>query len=65
MDAVTRQFVRNRAGHRCEYCRLPQASAPFVSFHLEHIEAQQHVADDSIDNLALACSASGTRDRIL
>ena len=55
MDAVTRQFVRNRAGHRCEYCRLPQASAPFVSFHLEHIEAQQHVADDSIDNLALAC----------
>jgi CRISPR/Cas system Type II protein with McrA/HNH and RuvC-like nuclease domain len=24
-------------------------------FHIEHIQAQQHVADDSLENLALAC----------
>lgn len=55
MDAATRQFVRTRAGNRCEYCRLPQAAAPFLTFHIEHVQAQQHVADDSTDNLALAC----------
>ena len=24
MDAATSQFVRQRAGNRCEYCRLSQ-----------------------------------------
>ena len=55
MDAVTRQFVFMRAFNRCEYCRLPQSAAPYFAFHVEHIEAQQHIADDSLDNLALAC----------
>jgi hypothetical protein len=55
MDAATRQFVRTRAGNRGEYCRLPQGAAPFLTFHIEHVQAQQHVADDSTDNLALAC----------
>lgn len=54
-SAATRQFVRERAGHRCEYCRLPQAAAAFLAFHVEHVQAQQHVTDDSVDNLALAC----------
>ena len=55
MDAALRQFVWARAGHRCEYCRLAQAAAPFLTFHLEHVQAQQHVVDDSPDNLAMAC----------
>ena len=55
MDTATRQLVRIRAGHRCEYCRLPQAAAPYVTFHMEHVQSQQHVADDSPENLALAC----------
>lgn len=55
MDAVTRQLVRQRADDRCEYCHLPQAAAPFLTFHVEHVQAQQHVMDDSLDNLALAC----------
>lgn len=55
MDAKRRAFVCNRADHRCEFCRLPQAAAPFLTFHVEHILAQQHIMDDSIDNLALAC----------
>jgi hypothetical protein len=55
MDEIIRQRVRGRAGNRCEYCRLPQDAAPHLVFHVEHILAQQHVLDDSLDNLALAC----------
>ncbi len=55
MDADTRQFVFIRALDRCEYCRLPQSAAPYFTFNVEHIEAQQHITDDSLDNLALAC----------
>jgi hypothetical protein len=55
MDATSRQFVRKRAKDRCEYCHLPQAAAPFLTFHIEHVQAQQHVENDSLENLALAC----------
>ena len=47
--------MRERAGHRCEYCLLPQAYAPVVRFHIEHIRARQHGGDDDLANLALAC----------
>ncbi len=30
MDETLRQFVRERAGHHCEYCRIPQDAAPFL-----------------------------------
>ena len=55
MDVATRRLVRQRAGQRCEFCRLPQSTAPFLTFHIEHIRAQQHVQDNSPENLALAC----------
>lgn len=55
MDETVRQFVRQRAGHRCEYCRLPQDAAPWVTFHVEHIRARQHQGEDDRQNLALAC----------
>jgi hypothetical protein len=55
MDAATRRQVRERAGDQCEYCRLPQAAAPFLTFHVEHIKASQHIQDDSLSNLCLAC----------
>jgi hypothetical protein len=34
---------------------LPQAAAPWVIFHVEHIRARQHRGDDDPSNLALAC----------
>jgi hypothetical protein len=34
---------------------LPQAAAPFLTFHIEHIRARQHGGDDDPSNLALAC----------
>jgi len=55
MDTATRRRVRERASDRCEYCRLPQAAAPFLVFHVEHIQARQHIQDDSLVNLCLAC----------
>ncbi len=55
MEVATQRLVRSRAENRCEYCRLPQHAAPFLMFHIEHIQAKQHVQDDSLDNLALAC----------
>ncbi len=55
MNAGVRRQVRDRANHCCEYCRLPQSAAPFLTFHIEHIQATQHIQDDSLDNLCLAC----------
>jgi HNH endonuclease len=47
------EAVRQRAGNRCEYCRLPQ-SAFRRPFHIEHIVARQHGGSTQLDNLALA-----------
>lgn len=55
MDAATRAFVEHRAAHRCEYCHTPQAALPLYPFHIDHVVAKQHAADDTPRNLALAC----------
>lgn len=57
MDSATSELVRQRAGHRCEYCRLPQ-HASALRFHIEHIIARQHGGADDPANLALACPES-------
>jgi len=56
MDAKLREFVRERAGLRCEFCRLPQAFSE-LRFHIEHVIPRQHRGSDEADNLALACPA--------
>lgn len=55
MDQATRQLIRDRAANRCEYCKLPQAAIPLVSFHIEHIIAKQHGGSDDLSNRALSC----------
>ncbi len=55
MDATTRNLVRERAGHRCEYCGLSQSAMPLAIFHVEHITAKQHGGSDDPNNLALSC----------
>jgi hypothetical protein len=55
MDSATRRHVRKRADERCEYCRLPQAVAALIPFHIEHVRAKQHRGGDEVENLALAC----------
>jgi hypothetical protein len=54
MDAATSHLVRQRAGQRCEYCRLGQEYSA-LRFHIEHIIARQHGGTDEAVNLALAC----------
>jgi hypothetical protein len=55
MEVGLRELVRRRAGDSCEYCRLLQSAAPFLTFHIEHIRARQHGGTDDPANLALAC----------
>lgn len=54
MDAALQQAVRDRAKHCCEYCRFPAKFAE-LPFHHDHVIAQQHGGETSLDNLALAC----------
>ena len=54
MDSASSELVRQRAGHRCEYCHLPQ-HASALRFHIEHIVARQHAGTDAAANLALPC----------
>jgi hypothetical protein len=56
MDAALRALVWERAGSRCEYCRLHLDDADFLSFHVEHIIAKQHGGTDDAETLCLACS---------
>lgn len=55
MDAATRRQVERRAGHRCEFCHLPQRYAPAARFQVEHVRPKQHGGSDARKNLALAC----------
>ncbi|MBI3821826.1 MAG: HNH endonuclease [Planctomycetes bacterium] len=52
--------VTERAGHRCEYCRAPEAIFNFP-FEVEHILAKSAHGSDAEDNLALACRACNLR----
>lgn len=54
MDARTRNHVRLRADHRCEYCQIHQRHYS-ITFHVEHITPVQHHGSDDESNLALAC----------
>jgi 5-methylcytosine-specific restriction endonuclease McrA len=55
INADLRSFVRQRAGSRCEYCRLPEEASALGSLQIEHVVARQHGGTDDPDNLALAC----------
>ena len=54
MDSEIARIVRERAGFRCEYCRLPDHLHP-GPFEFEHIVAEQHGGKTVIGNLAYAC----------
>src|SRR5262245_61629688 len=55
MDKTLAERVRQRAGHVCEYCHIPQAFYPTVPFPIDHIIAQQHGGTTVFGNLALSC----------
>jgi hypothetical protein len=47
-------LVAQRAGHRCEYCRAPEAVFNFP-FEVEHITPSIHGGADQESNWALSC----------
>lgn len=55
MNDFVRQFVRERGGHRCEYCQLHQADSPLAALHIEHIGPGKDGGTDDPANLCLAC----------
>jgi hypothetical protein len=42
MQASLQKRVRERAGNRCEYCRIRQSDDPFFRLQIDHIIAEQH-----------------------
>lgn len=55
MEAALRDLIKQRAGDRCEYCRLHQKHAPYSTFHVDHTP-RKHGGSDDLSNLALACN---------
>jgi len=53
--------VRQRAEHRCEYCRVHQDQDPFYTFPVDHVIAQQHRGETTLENLALSCFRCNSR----
>lgn len=50
-----RDFVLQRAGHKCEYCCLPEGQS-FYKFQIDHIISIKHGGETQLNNLALACA---------
>jgi hypothetical protein len=48
------QQIWQRAGHRCEYCRIPHPHYR-LPFQVDHIIARQHGGETILANLAMAC----------
>jgi hypothetical protein len=50
-----REETIERAGLRCEYCRLHQDFA-YYTHEIDHIYAEKHGGTTDVDNLCLACA---------
>ncbi len=55
-----RRFVIQRAGSRCEYCRLAQEGQE-ATFHIDHIMPATMGGETISENLALACVSCSLR----
>jgi len=55
MNEQLRGQVRQRAGDRCEYCRLPQ-SGTVLPHEADHIRSQKHAGPSTLENLCWACA---------
>jgi hypothetical protein len=56
MDRELEDLVRERAGHRCEYCQVAQ-EFDRLPFEIDHIIAEKHGRLMRASNLCLACFA--------
>ena len=56
MERSLQDLVWQRAGHRCEYCQMPQSRDP-IPFEIDHIIAESHEGPTKANNLCLCCFA--------
>jgi hypothetical protein len=63
--AELERLTAERAGNRCEYCRMHQALQG-ATFHLEHVIPISRGGTSELSNLALACPACNLKksDRV-
>lgn len=55
-----RRAVRLRSGDRCEYCLIPE-SVSFATLEVDHVIAEKHGGQTTLENLALACPLCNQR----
>jgi hypothetical protein len=55
VSSVLRAAVAQRAAGCCEYCRMPEGGVLF-RHEPDHIIAEQHGGETTLENLALACA---------
>ena len=55
MALARRKLVRDRAGNRCEYCRISQDDVRRFPFHVEHIVPRKHKGSSKLSNLCWSC----------
>jgi hypothetical protein len=60
IPADWRRFVIERAGGRCEYCRLSQIGQE-ATFHVDHVKPLAAGGETALENLALACVSCSLR----
>jgi len=60
IPAPLQRRVRDRAGNRCEYCRISQAGQE-ATFHIDHVHPRRDGGVTSLENLALACVSCSLR----
>ena len=60
IPAKLQRQVRERAGDRCEYCRLSQAGQE-ATFHVDHVRPRREGGTTVLANLALACVSCSLR----
>src|SRR5688572_25367009 len=60
IPARLRRQVIQRAGDRCEYCRLSQAGQE-AAFHIDHVLPLNSGGKTTLANLALACVSCSLR----
>jgi hypothetical protein len=56
MERALREFVRQRAGRRCEYCQISDEYL-LLPFAIDHIIAEKHHGPTLAPNLCFACFA--------
>jgi hypothetical protein len=55
-----RRLIQNRAGGRCEFCRLAQEGQE-ATFHIDHVTPRAVGGPSIAENLALACVSCSLR----